>query len=59
MSDSGDNGSGDSDSGASSGSPLRHGGPSGTGQLSLLRRSMRWETLVILLVFVVLAAVAS
>ncbi|WP_407554281.1 hypothetical protein QOM21_30840 [Streptomyces sp. Pv4-95] len=59
MSGSGDNGSGDSDSGESSGGPLRHGGPSGTDQLSLLCRAMRWETLVILLVLVVLAAVAS
>ncbi|MFG2827275.1 hypothetical protein ACGFWI_07340 [Streptomyces sp. NPDC048434] len=56
MSDSGDTGYDDgSDSGSSSLSARSSGVPS----WSVLRRAMRWETLVLLLILVVLAAAAS
>lgn len=53
MSDSGN----DSSSDNASPEPLRRG--SSSLDLGILRRAMRWETLVILLVLIVLAALAS
>ncbi|MFF3542806.1 hypothetical protein ACFYXD_13240 [Streptomyces platensis] len=52
------------DSGTSDGSDYgvcstRGGGSGGSSDLSVLRRAMRWETFVILLVLVILTVVAS
>ncbi len=56
MSDGGDDGSGDDSYGT--GGPTR-GGSGSLPSLDVIRRAMRWETLVILLILVILAAVAS
>lgn len=57
MSDDGD--SGHDDGGAHSGSSVLHGRSAHSADLSVLRRAMRWETFVILLILVVVAAAAS
>ncbi|MEU5016201.1 hypothetical protein AB0G60_02050 [Streptomyces angustmyceticus] len=57
MSDDGD--SGYDDGGAQSGSSVLHGRSANSTDLSVLRRAMRWETLAILVILVVLAAAAS
>ncbi|MFJ9467792.1 hypothetical protein [Streptomyces caniferus] len=57
MSDGGDGDYGDN--GPDSGSSVLSGRSTGSPDLSVLRRAMRWETLAILAILVVVAAVAS
>ncbi|MFE0193520.1 hypothetical protein [Streptomyces sp. NPDC059008] len=59
MSDSGDGGSG-GDNSYDAGGATRSGSGSGApASLDVIRRAMRWETLVIVLILVLLTVVAS
>ncbi|GAA2605144.1 hypothetical protein ACWCO0_35940 [Streptomyces tubercidicus] len=51
--------SGNSDSSDDGVFSTRGSGSGGSSDLSVLRRAMRWETLVILLILVILTVVAS
>ncbi|MEU8996397.1 hypothetical protein ACGFSD_33205 [Streptomyces caniferus] len=57
MSDGGDSDYGDD--GSDSGSSVLSGRSTGSPDLSVLRRAMRWETFAILVILVVIAAAAS